>query len=128
MYQVTQHFTSCATEFTATRYLQKVGEDDVTNAINAVADEANSRKDKLIAEEAIAEAAEIVAAAAQTAAAIFAWAPGVNLGLEVGALALYAVATGLEADAENYKGSVIDYIGNMNNEVVQQRGMEGVKT
>jgi len=125
--EVTQHLTSCATEFTESRNLHKLAEVDVKNAINAVAREACHRRDKLITEEELAEAAEIVAAAAQIAAAVFAWAPGFNLGLQATALAAYAIATGLQVDADNYEDSVIDYIGNMNNEVVKQPGMEVVE-
>jgi len=126
--QVTQHFTSCATEFNTTRDLHKLLNGDATNAINAVVDEAISKKDKLITEEGAAELTQIVAAAAQLAAACFSWAPGINLGLEATVVALFATATGLEFDAAKYEKSVIDYISNMNNEVVNEPGMETVKT
>ena len=121
---ITNYLTSCGTEFNETTLLYKINKQDVTNAIDAVVKEATRMKDVLIAEEKGAESAEIIAGAAQIAAAVLSWCPGVNVGLDAVALAAYVTATGLEIDTASYENTVIDYINKMNSEVVKQPGME----
>jgi hypothetical protein len=125
---LSDHFASCATEYLNAKKLREVGKETTDEAIHNVINEAYSRKNTLIAEEGLAEAANIAAAAAQTAAAVFSWCPGVNLGIEVTALALYGTATGLEIAAEEYEKNVIGYISNIGTHVTEQKGMDIIKT
>ena len=127
LYQVIQHFTSCATEFNETRNLNKLDNKTATNAIAAAVEIATGMKDKLILEEVGVAELQILAGEAQIAAAAFSWAPGLNLGLEAGALVLFATATGLAYDAASYQESVINYISKLNNVVVNQSGMDSVR-
>jgi hypothetical protein len=109
---LTDHFASCATEYLNAKQIRTVGKDVTDKAIANVVKEALDMKTTLIAEEGSAEAANLAAAAAaaQTAAAVFAWCPGVNLGLEITALTLFATATGLEIAAGSFEKNVIGYI------------------
>jgi hypothetical protein len=121
---LTDHYASCATEFLNAKKLRQVGKATTDEAIKSVIREAYSRKTTLIAELGSAEAANIAAATAQIAAAVISFCPGVNLGVEATALALYATATGLEFAAQDYEKNVIGYISNMGTHVTEQKGMD----
>ena len=118
---------TCATEYIEVNKLREIPLNTVHEAVHFVTEEAYKKKDKLIKEEKAAEVAQIAASAATIAAAAFSWVPFLNVGLDAATLALIATSTGLEIAAEDFSGSVIDYISHMNEETIKQPNMEPIE-
>ena len=125
---LTNLFQNAANEYTYGQNIGTLGLTTVTQAVATVTDTANSEKKTWEAEAISADALSILASAAQVAAAVFNWAPGVNLCVDAGAIAACIAAQVLQADAASAESAVISYISNFNNEVLTQPGMSDLQS
>jgi len=120
-------FQNAADEFTYGLKIGSLGLVTATSALEGVTNRAKSMKDTWEDEALAAEALSTAAAAAQIAAAVFSWAPGVNLCIDGGAIAACAAATTLEIISNSAENDVIKYISNFNNEVLAEPGMSDLQ-
>ncbi|MBB5879662.1 hypothetical protein GGR74_000810 [Xanthomonas arboricola] len=119
-------YTNAANEYQYGQGIASVGIAAATNAVEATTTEAKSEISKWEDEALAASSLSLAASAAQIAAAVFSWAPGVNLCIDAGAIAAYVAAQQLQQSAEDYEGTVISYIGNFNNNTIGQPGLEAI--
>jgi len=110
-------FKTIITEYESSFQLKHADLPNMKSDINDYFDECTSEKNRLVAEEASEAAAEIVAGAAMVAATALSWLPGVNFALSATAIALEAVALGLEIAVEKLQGTVVEDISNADNKI-----------
>lgn len=119
-------FNNSSNEYKYGENISLVGQNTSDSALENATSTVKGMKDAWLAESVSAEAATTASSIGQLCAAIFSWAPGVNLCIDAAAIAAYAVSEGLEIAADNEQNHVISYIGNFNNKVLSQPGLENI--
>lgn len=121
-------FNNAAEEYNYGQKIGSVGLSTVTQAVNTATSAATSLENTWEGEALTAESLTVAASAAQLAAAVFSWAPGVNLCIDATAMAAYVAAQLLQNAASTAENTVISYIQNFNNEVLSQPGMSDIQS
>ncbi|WP_148294136.1 hypothetical protein [Azospirillum sp. B506] len=123
---LTNLFNNAASEYTYGEKISLVTQSTADTALENVTSIVNGMKAAWLAESITAEVATTASSVGQLCAAIFSWAPGVNLCIDLVAIGAYAVSQGLEIAADTEQSHVVGYIGNFNNKVLSQPGLEDV--